>query len=77
MLQLNKRTIKAAELLSKLTREEWAKAVGVTPGSYRNKIAGSKNFTLNQILIMQDLSGLPIQNFFEPINPKTGIVENE
>ena len=73
MLQVNKRTIKIAELSSNLSREDWAKALGLTKGSYRNKMCGSKNFTLNQILIMQDLSGLPIQNFFEPFSTKIEI----
>lgn len=71
MLQVNKRTIKIAELSSNLSREEWAKALGLTKESYKTKFSYSKNFTLKQILIMQDLSGLPIQNFFEDNVTKT------
>lgn len=64
MLQLNKKTIKIAELMSNLSREEWAKALGLTKGSYKSNI-GHNKFTLKQILIMQNLTNLPIELFFE------------
>lgn len=72
MLKVNMKTVKIAELTSNLNREEWARALGLTKGSYRNKTCGDKSFTLRQILKMQELSGLPIQNFFEASNPKKG-----
>lgn len=65
MLQVNKKAIKIAEYMSNMNHEDWVKALGLTKGSYRTKMARSGNFTLRQILTIQNLSGLPIQNFFE------------
>ena len=67
MLKVRKETIKAAQYMSKLSVEEFAHKIGLSYGSYRNYIGNARNFTLKHILIIQALSGIPIQNFFEEI----------
>lgn len=66
MLKVNKeRIIEIQEELG-LTNSGMAKKLGLTLNSY-NQIKGSnsRQFTLNHVLICQELTGEPISNFFK------------
>lgn len=67
MLKVNKETIVEAEKKSGLSTRDFAEKLGVSLRTYSEKIQewSDMNFTLKDILIAQDLSGIPISNFFK------------
>lgn len=65
MLQVNKKTFDEAQEITGLTTEAFAKRLGLGIHSYYNiKCTKSRQFTLKHVLRAQDLSGIPITNFF-------------
>lgn len=67
MLQVNKKTFDEAQEITGLTTEVFAKRLGLGIHSYYNiKCTKSRQFTLKHILRAQELSEIPIQNFFRP-----------
>lgn len=65
MLQVNKKTFDEAQKVTGLTMVAFAEKLGLKVRSYRSKKSDkSKNFTLKHILRAQELSGIPITNFF-------------
>lgn len=65
MLQVNKKTFDEAQEITGLTTEAFAKRLGLGIHSYYNiKCTKSRQFTLKHILRAQELSGIPIANFF-------------
>lgn len=65
MLQVNKKTFDEARKITGLTTEAFARKLGLSKASYYNiKCTSSRQFTLKHILRAQDLSGIPIANFF-------------
>lgn len=65
MLQVNKKTFDEARKITGLTTEAFARKLGLSKASYYNiKCTNSRQFTLKHILRAQDLSGIPIANFF-------------
>lgn len=65
MLQVNKKTFDEAQKITGLTTEAFARKLGLSKASYYNiKCTSSRQFTLKHILRAQDLSGIPIANFF-------------
>lgn len=65
MLQVNKKTFDEAQEITGLTTEAFAKRLGLGIHSYYNiKCTKSRQFTLKHVLRAQELSGIPIANFF-------------
>ena len=66
MLKVRKETMKEAQKKLGLTTAAWAQKLGLEIRSYY-VIYTSKNktFTIRTILKAQELSDIPIQNFFE------------
>jgi|GEM_PF-3099705 len=65
MLQVNKKTFDEAQKITGLTMVAFAGKLGLKVRSYRSKKSDkNKNFTLKHILRAQELSDIPIQNFF-------------
>lgn len=67
MLKANRQTLLEAEKKSGLTTRVFAARLGVELRTYIQKVAESTNpisITLKDILIAQDLSGIPIEKFF-------------
>ena len=69
MLKVNKETIVEAEKKSGLSTRDFAEKLGVSLRTYSMKFDESTvlNFNLKDILIAQDLSGIPIENFFTEV----------
>mgnify|MGYP003286887762 CR=1 FL=1 len=65
MLQVNKKTFDEARKITGLTTEAFARKLGLSKASYYNiKCTSFRQFTLKHILRAQDLSRIPIANFF-------------
>lgn len=65
MLQVNKKTFDEAQKITGLTTEAFARKLGLSKASYYNiKCTKSRQFTLKHVLRAQELSGIPIANFF-------------
>lgn len=69
MLKVNKETIVEAEKKSGLSTRDFAEKLGVSLRTYSMKFDESTvlNFNLKDILIAQDLSGIPIEKFFAEV----------
>lgn len=69
MLKVNKETMVEAEKKSGLSTRDFAEKLGVSLRTYSMKFDEGTvlNFNLKDILIAQDLSGIPIENFFTEV----------
>lgn len=78
MLQVNKKTFDEARKITGLTTEAFAEKLGLKVRSYRSKKSDkSKNFTLKHILRAQELSDIPIKNFFTEKCHQNGQIKND